>query len=356
VGQGEFGVGDSWGLERSTRGGRSARRDSSSARVSRIHQDEQVLSKRRSLPAVAILWLIPLVIISTAAGAFFGIALVSADLAGAGLWLRSFAQSPGAAAFAALIAAAIAFTGISRQVSVSRASLDHQRDAASSDRWWAMFEWVSDRAIPPRRDDEPLPTSVTIATLERLAESATTKVQEAACAGVIDALTKKIEGTIEEPSGEDTPFPSSDQSQAALLALESYVESSRGTPAASGIAEALIYENNVSKALMSVTLTDPEIRVFRNPPGDAIAEVGGRRVIIEIKASRDVSQLKSAALRSLRSLRELYNPDALLLITPVATGLRPEELAPLRAVAVRWSGPSDTDSLAAALRSARELE
>ncbi|GAB3613704.1 PD-(D/E)XK nuclease family protein [Humibacter ginsengisoli] len=317
------------------------------------------LVSRPSHPSQAIspYWLIPACIVSAALGAYLAITLITANLADWGQWLREFAQSPGAAAIAALVAAVIAFTGISRQVAVSRASLDQQKKAAETNSWWAMFEWASDRAIPARHDGQPLPTSVTISTLERLAESATSSIQSAACAGVIDVVIKGIAATpTETPTDDIAP---TEPDGPAFAALTSYVESSRGTPAASALAEALVYANNVEKALMSLTWNDATIKVFRTPSdvrADAIAEVDGRRVAIEIKFSRNSKNAHHLVARAVQQLRTRGGAtDAYLVITPFDAALRPEEEAELRAVAAKWREPKDDSELLKALRRASEL-
>jgi hypothetical protein len=317
-----------------------------------------VSSSSRHPQSISVLWLIPAVLVSLALGAYFAITLVTANLAGWGLWLRDFAQSPGAAAFAALVAASIAFVSISRQVSVSRDAVVHQREAARADAWWAMFEWASNRAIPLRKDDQPLPTSVTIRTLQRLAEDASSNVQEAACAGVIDVLTKSVDSIGTESFQDHPTVVPSEHDDSAFEALASYVESSRGTPAASVIAEALIYENSVLRSLMSVSEKNSRIKVFRNPGSaaapdiraDAIAEVDGQRVVIHIKFSRNTESHHGMRLEAISSLRVRGdNTDRYLLITPLPSPLNPSQESELRTVSVQWQSSNDTSSLESAL-------
>lgn len=322
-----------------------------------MSRDRRVSSPRRRSPRISIVWLIPVFIFSSAVGAYLAITLMTANLANWGQWLRDFAQSSGAAGFAALIAATIAFGGILKQVSVSRASLEHQREVTRADAWWAMFEWASNRAIPPRQEDQPLPTSVTIRTLERLADEATSSVQEAACAGVIDALTESMDATtIESRADADIELP--ERNDPVFAALASYVESSRGTSAASHVAETLIYENDVLTALAS--LEDSGVKTFRSPRfdtgADAIAEIDGRRVVIEIKAVRSSERLRGMVLQTIRRLRDRgRDTDTYVLITPFPSPLPPEQEAELRAVVAQWRKPEDTASLLAALRRASML-
>ena len=291
-------------------------------------------------------------------GAYLAVAITTANLSGWGQWTRDFTKSPGAAAFAALVAAAIAFCGISKQVTVSRASLDHERKATRAVGWWAMFEWASDRALPARREDRPLPTSVTIRTLQRLADDATSSVQEAACAGVIDILTQSIDTTGPLSADAASPEPAA---SAAVEALASYVQASRGTPAASAAAEALLYEHQVLTALAQLSHEEPTVTIFKNPPSsgdsaDAVAEVDGQRVIIEIKYRTTAQGHAKMAAQTLDRMRARgQSNDAYLLVTPFPSPLRPNEESGLRAVATQWVAPKDTPSLLAALRHASAL-
>ncbi|MEB7447279.1 hypothetical protein [Arthrobacter koreensis] len=306
--------------------------------------------RNRKIPKVSIAWVILASFLAAVVSAYFAITLATAELANWGMWLRDFAQSPGAAGFAALIAAAIAFTGISSQVAVSKDALEHQRSAARADAWWAMFEWASERAIPPHKDDHPLPPSVTIRTLHRLSDDASTDVQKAACAGVIDVLTAQISETdVKQDNDEAAPVPQ-ERNDSALIALGSYVESNRGTPGASTIAEEAVYANRVLKELMFLAWQDPKVRIeqnksaFGDPGFDAIAEVDGRRVRIVIKAT----DKGSGGVRQIRNIRaHLWGPTEntpMLLITPSSTDLTPE-LAELGIVAARWRDHGDTGAL-----------
>jgi hypothetical protein len=303
-------------------------------------------------------------VISALAGAYLAITWSTANLANWGQWLRDFAQSPGAAASAALIAAGIAYTGIKRQVMVSRDTLTHQKNVAEASAWWSMFEWASDRAIPPRQSDRPLPSTVTISTLQQLAESATSEVQKIACAGVIGAVSEHIDPHPIVPPP-DTETASSESDDSTFAALASYVESSRGTPAASAVAEALVYENEVLKALVYLSWDDPALKILRNPPADrgvdsgadAVADVGGQRVVIQIKNARKVEGLRSRVAASLKHLQTRGDDtDRYLVITPFPSLLRPEQEAELNAVVTHWRLPSDTASLKEALYRAAALD
>ena len=319
----------------------------------------RVASGNRQSPRVSIYWLVPVFTFSVIAGFCLTITLETANLANWGQWLRDFARSPGAAAFAALVAAAIAFTGISKQVMVSREALAHQRNATRADAWWAMFEWASDRAIPPNKDAQPLPPSVTIRTLQRLSEDASTDVQKAACAGVIDVLTANISDAAMKQGPEDPITPQGERENPALSALNSYVKSNRGTPAASAIAEGLVYENNVLKELISLSWQDPRIKIIRidsfavDNGFDAIADVDGQQVAVVIKASKNGGR---------RHLQELRNNSVhlgqtvanipMLLISPSPPT---NELSESGIFATQWRGPEDTATLGADLRRASKL-
>lgn len=288
------------------------------------------------------------------AGGYLALALGTADLANWGLWARDFAKSPGAAAFAALIAAAIAFAGISRQVSVSRSALEHQREAASTARWWETFEWASSRALPIGEKDLPLPDSVTISTLQSLSQTTATDVQKVACAGVIDVLTSRIMAMSNEHGhqGEGAEGAAS----AAFDALASYVQASDGTSAASARAEAAVYERRVLQELNSLS---PDIRAFREPRlgatrADAVVEVAGAKVAVEVTFSR-TPQVVRARVMSASSQRRASGDIPLVLVSRFPSPLVPSDEVKLRVVVVRWNSPGDNEDLLGALRRASTL-
>ena len=291
---------------------------------------------------------------SGATGAYLALALATADIANWGLWARDFAKSPGAAAFAALIAAAIAFAGISRQVSVSRSALEHQREAASTARWWETFEWASSRALPIGEKDLPLPDSVTISTLQSLSQTTATDVQKVACAGVIDVLTSRLMSMSNEV--EDSDEAAEPGASAAFDALASYVQASDGTSAASPRAEAAVYERRVLQALNSLST---EIRAFREPGvghtrTDAVVELGDAKVAVEVTFSR-TPQVVRARVRSAAQQRQDNGAIPLVLVSRYSSPFTPSEEAELRVVVAQWNTPEDNELLLSALRRASML-
>lgn len=304
-----------------------------------------------------IAWIVVVCIVSALVGAYFALAFATADLSNWGAWARDFAKSPGAAAFAALIAAAIAYRGISSQVAVARASLSHQQDATRSVAWWQMFEWASGRAVPTVENDVPLPDTVTISTLQRLSEEASSNPQKAACAGMIDMLTTRLRA--EENADVPHKCPSGDGAQAdAISALASYVASARGTTAASAAAEGVVYEHELMTSLASIRDTD--LRIFRSPGSDfgadAVAEVSGRRVLVVVKMGSNAQRVRAMARDSLARLRSAIGDlDPVLYVTPYSAPLGSELEGQYRAMSVQWRDPSDTPALAEALKAASAL-
>ncbi|MDR6166182.1 hypothetical protein QE367_000386 [Microbacterium paludicola] len=300
------------------------------------------------------LLIVALCIVSGAAGAYLALALATADLANWGLWARDFAKSPGAAAFAALIAAAIAFAGISRQVSVSRSALEHQREAASTARWWETFEWASSRALPIGEKDLPLPDSVTISTLQSLSQTTATDVQKVACAGVIDVLTSRLVSMSNE--SEDADEVAEPGASAAFDALASYVQASDGTSAASPRAEAAVYERTVLQALKSLST---DIRVFREPRAgdtrtDAVVELGDAKVAVEVTFARTPLVVRARA-RSAAQQRRHNGAIPVVLVSRFSSPFTPDEEAELRVVVAQWNTPEDNETLLGALRRASTL-
>ncbi|MFF2276786.1 hypothetical protein [Agromyces sp. NPDC058126] len=198
---------------------------------------------------------------------------------------------------------------------------------------------------------------MTILTLKRLAESATSDVQEAACGGMIDLLSESIDETTTEPS-EDEPIPRRAEPEGpTYAALASYVESSRGTAAASAAAEALVYENEVVKALIALSWEDPTIKVVRNVGHDggpdAVVELDGRRVLVETKAPRSEEHLRPMVFQSLNRLQSHASAgDGVLVITPFPSPLSPGQEFKLQAIVTQWRIGDDKSALLDAIRRA----
>lgn len=156
------------------------------------------------------------------------------------------------------------------------------------------------------------------------------------------------------PDEEEAP----EAERTVIKTLERYVDATTGTPAASALAEALVYENNVTKALMANSWGSANLRVFRGPHdtgADAILRVEGRRVLVLIKWGRDPVQVRSMVLQGLRHIGSAEGTLPTLVITPVPILLRAEQSARFRAVVAQWNSPRDGDELAAAARRASLL-
>ncbi|WP_342024890.1 hypothetical protein AAE021_06975 [Arthrobacter citreus] len=200
---------------------------------------------------------------------------------------------------------------------------------------------------------------MTIRTLQRLSEDASTDVQKAACAGVIDVLTANISDAAMKQGQEETATSQGERESPALSALNSYVKSNRGTPAASAIAEGLVYGNSVLKELISLSWQDPKIKIIRSDSGavdegfDAIADVDGQQVAVLIKASKNGESRHLQELRNRRvHLGQTMANTPVLLISPSPPN---NELSALGILATQWRGPEDTAALAVDIRRASRL-
>lgn len=303
-------------------------------------------------------WVVVAGLVGGAVGAYLALTLATANLANLGSWLRDFAKSPGAAATAAVIAAGVALTGIILNRRAASESLSLQETTSAADSWWVMFEWASERAVPSHSGDNALPGSVTVATLARLADTATAEVQQAACAGMIDMLAAQVEPRV--PAESTQSFDSETHAasievanESALAALDSYVQANRGTKAASSVAEAVVYENSVTKTLIALSWAHDNLRVFRNPPdagpADAIVEIGDQRVAVIIKR-------QSSASAFANWFRHLGapSPGALprVVVTPQPFSKRLGDESAESIAVVQWNDPSDDPALLQALYNA----
>lgn len=335
-----------------------------------------MIKKHRSRWLSATLLCVVGLLVGIGLGLCGGIAWVSANHDAWGAYLRRFALSPGPAALAALFAAVVAVFSIRTSSAASRGTLEHQKATANADAWWEMFEWVSDRAAPADAADRPLPTAVTVRTLERLADIATSEPQRAACSGMIDLLADEFAA---EQARRAAPNPSEDDDKtggteptatrqteqetesemtadAALLALASYAAANEGRASASARAEGLAYFNEVNKALLSLSWDHKDVKLFRNPSGagsaDAILQFNGRQIAVSIKRTSSV-EATTAWIRRERATARSGKPR--LLISTTAPASSPSEERESRLVVVQWRTPYDNDNVLKAARRASLL-
>lgn len=327
-------------------------------------------------PRPAYFWLLgPTAVIAAALGAVATLMIDREHRWGVGLWLSDFAKSPGLAGMSALIAAVIAFIGISRQVRVSRVSvemartsaleaqthaqesLEHQRAVEQDRAWWKTFEWASSRAIPSDKSAEPLPYVAVLNTFQALADSATDDVQRAAIAGVMDVAAKRAGETIAADGSSDSDGVDGDATEQLRSALSAYVATTANTPARSRAAEYQLYELDVLKALARVeggsVRVQEDGRSRQSSSGfrpDAIVEVDGNQVIVELKLFREPSaKARYMALETLRRIRGTSLRQPILLISPMAPKFGTDVEAELSFRAVSWKSPSDDAALRRAL-------
>ena len=336
------------------------------------------LSRRRFGKTADVASIVAGGILIAALGAFLGIALASANLANTGLWLRDFAKSPGATATAALLAATLAFWGISRQVTVSRHTLAHQRDAAAqilehqrktedSKAWWSTFEWSADRGIPSDPSDTALPLSVSMRTLEQLQESAQTDVQKAACSGVMDVLAQLLspsEEVEDQPSSTARTEPGDPNYEGARAALSSYVVASRGTAAASPGSEARLYDLDATSAVEGLSIENAIVHILPALRGlavdgsrarvtpDVAVEIGERTVLLEFKNYSTQTGAKRAILRTIGNFRAQGISLPVVILTPHSVEISPEWSEQNKCLAIQWRDNRDNDALREAIQEA----
>lgn len=288
------------------------------------------------------------------AGAGSAPAIFIPDLHAWASWIGDYLKSPGIAVIAALIA----LFGISRQVAVSRETLKHNRDSDADTSWWRSFEWAASRALPENEGSSPLPADVIISTLQSLARSATTDVQRVACAGLIDALAPRVVNVAEGTPGSETTGGSTN---AAFLALRSYVSASNGTTAASPAAEATVreYEAYKHRVLAALSTLPAPIRAFREPEisnskADAVVMVGDTRVALEVSYARTPSVVR-ARFNAAAHLRQDLTTAPLVLVSRFDSPFPDGGGSAERVVVAKWNSPADNDGLRAALERAARL-
>ncbi|MCS0644956.1 hypothetical protein [Curtobacterium flaccumfaciens] len=303
-----------------------------------------------------IYWVTATAALAGGLGYGMGLAIAGPHESTAGQWLLDFSKTAGAAAVAAVVAATIAFAGISRQVSANREQLKHQQKDAASQRWWESFEWAAARGIPAKKEDIALPYDTSMNTLFALRDSATSEVQRAACLGLIEELAKQLK-TLENHG---TPSTAEQNAWSALTKWATADTSASPTVRAS------IDEHETLSAIRALLEDRPDlvsslstnVRVStsadaRGSTGkfphlvlDAVAEVKGVPIVIEITHSNDPA-------RKMRFLRERlkgteYERVPMLAITRVeGPNLSPVSRTPVRLL--RWTPDQGPEPIAMAL-------
>ncbi len=130
-----------------------------------------------------------------------------------------FLSSPGGAGIAAICAASIAARALYVQ-------LAHTKMKDKTQSWWDSFEWVAERAVPSKAEDEALPLALSINILNSLQETADNELQQRACGGFVTMLTAKLSaaldtaGSVAATAKEGTPIEVEDSDQEEKESVE----------------------------------------------------------------------------------------------------------------------------------------
>lgn len=302
-------------------------------------------------------------VVGAVLGAAISLAVAREHRWGIGLWISDFVKTSGFAGLCALAAALIAFIGISRQVRIARAALDHAQTeaervaaratevldhqrATDSDRaWWDSFEWAAGRAIPADPRQEPLPYVSIVRTFEALAQSATNDVQSGAISGVMDAATSQ-----RHSGGEETSVaPASDgdeESNNLRAALSAYVAATANTPAASSAAAAQLYELEVLEALRRLApsqglelLSDDQLPPTERRHVDALLTGNADPVLVTIKYFGHSGPHWARRIRDLVQRHDGARPQLIIYSAPGVDKPPAREMPNLLAIAWRAGDP-----------------
>lgn len=208
-------------------------------------------------------------------------------------WIGDWMKSPGFTGLSAIIAAGIAFVGISLQMNATRL-----RDADAA--WWQSFEWASDRGLPRDRTAKALPPAAALDTLNALASAARTDIQKNAVGGVVEEVIRRgsLGQSNEDPAAIDSGSPPASGTDAITgepevadgdqtrsedfsSAIWRYAAQQVGTAAESRRAAASAYETEVLRALRHQF--ERVVPVRGNAPGDVIVDTRQRSLVVEIK-------------------------------------------------------------------------
>jgi hypothetical protein len=214
-------------------------------------------------------------------------------------WFGGWLKSPGFTGLCAVVAASIAFIGISLQLNANR-----ERDADAA--WWQSFEWASDRGLPRDPLELGLSFEAALDTLNALATAARTDIQKNAVRGVVDELLRSRESGVRDqaPAANDLKVQPSEQiaeesvpgaldgtehardgagldSDGSASAVLRYALQQVGTAAESRRASASAYETEVLRALSHQY--DKVIPMSGATAGDVIVRARSRQLVVEIK-------------------------------------------------------------------------
>lgn len=320
-----------------------------------------------------------------------------------GQYVQEFFRSPGFGGLAALGAAFLAYRGLQGQIATSRDALtnqtlaeENQKAANTASRWWATFQWTADRALPPGKQDVPLPEDVAVATLSELAVTATDDAQRTACAGLVNVI-----GAPEKQTSPDSPSddgkdrteeagrpgnPSRSvttagrarrdafeqrwadgqtRREALDAALSQYASATRDLPAAeSSVASRRAYERATRNAIADIAANsdfeyesssllglwgDPDLAERYQVDG-SISRRGGREMLLEVAA------FESSDPRSVHRLRSLADnssyPVIIVSPAPLPASIAPKLNAPEHWI--QWSPDDGETQLRQALERAVE--
>lgn len=310
-------------------------------------QDAEHVRNRVSISR-AILWAAVASIVAATLTATVVLALDRDQRAPISEWIPHFLTSPGVGGIGALVAAGIAYFGISKQVRAASRSLEHQRAAEENRSWWERFEWASARAVPSKSDEKPLPYNAILSTLSELADSSRDDVQKLAVRAIMDTAQD------DSPQEADDATASKgrpEDDSARLRALQLYSNATRNTAAHSPVVEGQIYELEVLQALReipSIQFIEPSRSLSGSTP-DAVIVYREHAVIVEIKSYGGKTSLSNSDIDELKSFTETNEASHALVISPERLKNSFNQRGYLEIETVSWKSPEDTELVISAL-------
>lgn len=275
-----------------------------------------------------------------------------------------FIISPGLAGFLAIVAAALSFWALHRQLQHSRLALAHDQHVEANKSWWDTFEWAADRALPKGEKDQALPFSAAYGILRNLRDTeprgarssedslAAWKTRQNACDSIAKALLDKQDNTGTESTEVETavadylegrtdgPTPASAHLQARLYELQ-----------AIGFLETLFAHDDRVKVLTQFGEVRQYIRSLhtqesmsngrkiRNHIPDAIILRNGKELHIDAYhlPTKDVVTRVSRRVQ-LRAKDPSPYQNSTFIVSPDTLYLIPEEV-PDKALRSKWDIP-----------------
>ncbi|WP_416445431.1 hypothetical protein AB3K78_01160 [Leucobacter sp. HNU] len=262
-----------------------------------------------------------------------------------------------AAGLGAILAALIAFHGISRQIGQANQSLAQAREANDQASWWRTFEWAAERVAPSKPGTPSLSPHLLMGTLSVLRDSAPDEAQQRACSSLVDHVALVVETNQAAENTQNVaskPQPNSgkqktesSESANAMDALMQWIHETSGKPSASPKAIEVVSRQKFTNSLVGAA--SREKLGIAQAHGPSLRSVGSSGYIELIPKEGSQVRLSYVSPQKLRLaidenfIEESEVPE--ILVTSSASGLIHGMKAGNNSYVGVWNDPLDTPKI-----------